>query len=225
MEKRDIFFLGGGALGAGAAGAAVVVVVLAGGAPDGIGPAAIELVSFFLVFKGAFFLATERGLNMSGLPTSLTSSSGFWPSGIEGPLNVAWFASPSGPTPSMSPSLRLENAGSAAVRRCTPGAGAVPVARDDGAGAASPVFFGGGRNEPRALNLLPPEILVRFAGGWSASGVSSGVALAAERLTRILPLPGPDERSRSFWKGFFEAAVGTGVGFCWTDSPSDSESE
>jgi hypothetical protein len=88
---------------------------------------------------------------------------------------------------------------------------------------AAAVFLGGGRNEPRLLNLLPPAVLARFAGGCSSSTVVSGIALATERLTTILPAP--EDRSRSFWKGFFCAAAALEAGFGCTVSGSDSESE
>jgi hypothetical protein len=99
----------------------------------------------------------------------------------------------------------------------------VPSFLADAAGAAAPVFLGGGRNELRPLNLLAPVIFGRFAGGWSSSALLSVVELAAGRSTTILPEP--EERSRSFWKCFFEGIAAAGVA-CWrTVSDSDSESE
>jgi hypothetical protein len=218
MEKRDIFFFGGGA--AGAAADVVVEASCPAAATAGVGLTAASPVSFFLFFRGAFFLATDSGLNISGLPTNFTSSSGFCPSGIDGPLDVGCVSAPAS-----SLSLALANAGSAAVRRCTPGAGAVPDFTADDAGPAAPVLLGGGRNEPRLLNLLPPEVFARFAGGCASSVVVSVVGPAAGRFTTILPAP--EDRSRSFWNGFFGAAVVVAVGRgcgCGV-SLSDSESE
>jgi hypothetical protein len=65
--------------------------------------------------------------------------------------------------------------------------------------------LGGGKNEPRLLNLLPPAVFTRFAGGCSSSTPVSAAGLAAERLTTILPAP--VERSSSFWNGFFDVAA------------------
>jgi hypothetical protein len=226
MEKRDIFFFGGGG--------SVVVLVAVGpfwvAGVLAIGPAPAGNWAFFF-FRGAFFLATERGLNMRGLPTSFTSSSGFWPSGMDGPavleLGGGRIMPDVGPaSPSSKASPPLMKAGSAPVRKCTPGAGVEPSCLElpAAAGAAAPVLFGGGRKEPRPLNRLPPAVLVRFAGGCSFSASASVVELAAERLTTILPAP--EERSRSFWKAFFGAAdVVADVGFDRTVSVSDSESE
>jgi hypothetical protein len=73
MENKDIFFFGGG----GSVLCAAAGIVAVGPFCAGAGRPAMGPESFFLFFAGAFFLATERGLNMSGLPTNFTSSSGF----------------------------------------------------------------------------------------------------------------------------------------------------
>lgn len=244
MEKRETFCLGAGAAAldtsVGAAAAAAVETLFWDTATPGDGLGAARGPSFFLFLAGAFFLATERGLNMSGLPTNFTSSSGFWPSGIDGParaleLGAGRFspddeAVPSPPKFDVSSSSLppLTNAGSAPVRKCTPGAGAVPRLLSAAADAMAAVFLGGGKKEPKLLNLLPPAVFTRFAGGCSSSALGSGAAAAGERLTRIFPAP--DERLSSFWNGFFDAGAvddgaALGVGFCGTDSVSDSESE
>lgn len=247
IEKRDIFF-GAGAAGCGAVAVALGVALLTLSPLDVmLLIAAAGLASFLLVTGVAFFLVTERGLNIRGFPTSFTSSSGFCPSGIDGVFLGAGRLSPEvtldepvddavlfSSVPSFSfasPPLLLTNAGSAPVFRLIPRprpetAGleldaAVFVADDAAA------FFGGGRKDPKLLNLLPPPppaVLARFADGCPSSAVS---ALAAGRLTTILPL------SRSFWKGFLDVApapavdevVAGAMGFCETWSESESESE
>jgi hypothetical protein len=77
MENKDIFFFGGGGSVLCAAAGIVAVGPFCGADAPGARRPAMGPESFFLFFDGAFFLATERGLNMSGLPTNFTSSSGF----------------------------------------------------------------------------------------------------------------------------------------------------
>lgn len=231
MEKRETFFFAGGSAGSGVAAAAVEAGL------DRENPGGSD---FFFV-PAAGLRITDSGLNMSGFPTSFTSDSGFIPSGMDGPAGVLFGGGRALPReePPPDPDSRLfpssssstpddrRNAGSAAVRRWTPGAGAPP--RADGVGFATEalVFLGGGRKEPKLLKRLPlllaPMVLARFAGGSSASAEE-----AEGRLTTILPAPLP-ERSMSFWNGFLdvvdvdvEAAAGWGLG---VGSESESESE
>lgn len=230
MEKSETCFLFGaagcaGVVGSCADGPGVVVDALS---PTLWTAGALGATVFF--FWG--FLATESGLNMSGFPTSFTSSSAFCPSGSDGPFFGAGRLSPEekpdpdvdseAPYPSSPSSLLvLEKAGSAPVLKFTTGLGLLLVLSVDAdieaVLAAGAVFLGAGRKEPKLLKRLAPgpAVFARFAGGSSSAGFGSGPVPALPRLTMILPEPEP-ERPMSFWNGFLvvveEAAAGAGVG-------------
>lgn len=222
IEKREDFF--GGGAGAGAS-------LPATGFEDVAGAAAVvclSVVDFGVVFFLLLFLLTERGLNIIGLPTILTSSAGFCPSGIVGSAcffgggklspdeapacdpSEVWVSSPS-----------REKAGAAPVFKLTP-ALALPWPRPPDGLAFG--FLGGGKNElkPEKRPPAPAPVRARFAGGSSPCCV----LVAVGRLTTILP--GLD-RSTTFWKGFLDVAlvddgledVVDGLG----GGASDSESE
>lgn len=229
-EKSDVFFGGGAGAGAdsGSGPAAEVVACIEAGdfdvdvAEAGV---AVLFVVFFFVFR-----ATDRGLNISGLPTSLTSSAGFIVSGIEGSagrLGGGKFnppgAAPSAPLDALEASSSRLKPLSALVLRLMPGrvwllpAGLLSV-------VALPVFFGGGRNELKPEKRPPPPVRARFAGGSSPFGAPSPAEEATwGRLMVILP---GFARSTTFWKaGFLGGALVTTGWAGASISASDSESE
>lgn len=198
IEKRDVFFGGGGCAGS-VFGVESLVLLGPGSAAAGVGFAGAEGIGFF--FFG--FLETDKGLNIMGLPTNLTSSAGFCSSGIDGPScflgnDTLAPASPPSSLPKISsPPSRL-NAAAELVFRFTPGLG---LALPDAAGLGLLAFLGGGRKElnPEKRPPLASPVRARLAGGSSAVEVA-----VCGRLTRILP---GLERSTTFWKGFLEVEV------------------
>lgn len=189
-----------------------------------------DLVALFL----PGFRDTDNGLNINGLPTSLTSSAGFCSAGIDGCFAVDSASSPLFDVPSEPPSsfssTSLLKPGVAPVFKLIPGLGAgFPLLLLDATGF--PTFFGGGRNELKLLNAPPLPVTFARLGGGSLSP-SAGLLLSrldepCGRLTRILP---GFARSTTFWKGFLPPAAGAvtdcegGTGLA-TGSESDSESE
>lgn len=181
-----------------------------------------DLLFFFLVL-----MPTDNGRNMSGLPTSFTSSAGFWPSGILGATSCflgggSFIPSDGTDNASLAASDISSSAsrlkpGAALVFRLMPGLGG---ALADGLEMGFPAFLGGGRSELSPEKSPPPVVRARFAGGSSdlLELVVSG------KLTKILP---GLERSTTFWKGFFDVlcdGFGAGLeGASASEPESDSE--
>lgn len=230
MENRDtfFFFLGG------SADSGVDCESVWDGVAE-VNPAVVVVAGFAVVLLFFFtgLLDTDRGLNITGFPTNLTSSAGFCPAGIVG--CACCCDEDSSPLSSVSSfrSVPLLKPGPAPVFRLTPGRRGTVFAALLATVAALPAFLGGGRNEAKPLKA-PPPVLARLTGGSSpvlAVVFDSSDFEVPDRLTTILR---GLERSTTFCTGCFAvvavwggtaAEAGAGVVGFVTVSESESESE
>lgn len=179
------------------------------------------LIVFFFVFR-----ATERGLNINGFPTSLTSSAGFIVSGIDGSADRLGGGKLS-PPGAASALLELFEGSSSRLKPFSALVLRLIMGRawllEGLLSVAFAAFFGGGRKELKPEKRPPPApVRARFAGGPSPFDAPSSLEEAAwGRLTMILP---GFDRSTTFWNaGFFGAGLTAGFGASTSGSDSDSE--